>query len=98
RCYRDWSSDVCSSDLALLFEREVDGDPAAAAAGVEPLLAADLPALVRFDAPLFGAERPAVLATYLADDPRRGFLVRSAGGEIRRSEERRVGKGCAARG
>jgi len=49
---------------------------------VSTLNVADLPALVRFDAPIFGAARPAVLAAYTADDPARAFVVRDDAGEL----------------
>lgn len=43
---------------------------------------ADLPALVAFDASLFGSARATVLASYLVDDPRRAFVARDASGSI----------------
>jgi len=42
----------------------------------------DLPALVAFDAPCFGADRHAILASYLADDPQRALVVRNANRQI----------------
>ncbi len=41
---------------------------------------AELRDLVTFDAPLFGATRASVLASYLADDPRRAFVARDTNG------------------
>lgn len=46
------------------------------------LEAADLAALVAFDAPLFGARRPAVFESFLADAPQRAFVTRDATGAI----------------
>lgn len=44
--------------------------------------AEDVPDLVAFDTPIFGARRDRVLASYLADDPSRAFLTRDADGTI----------------
>jgi len=49
---------------------------------VSALNMADLPALARFDAPIFGAARPAVLTAYAAADPARAFVVRDDAGEL----------------
>ncbi len=49
---------------------------------VSALNVADLPALARFDAPIFGAARPAVLTAYAAADPARAFVVRDDAGEL----------------
>lgn len=49
---------------------------------VRPLHESDLPALADFDAPIFGARRQAVLASYLADDPGRAFVARDEAGGI----------------
>jgi len=51
-------------------------------ARVSVLRADDLPALARFDAPIFGASRPAALASYVADDPRRALVARDGTGAI----------------
>ena len=50
--------------------------------GVSILREEDLPALVAFDAPCFGADRGAILASYLADDPQRTLVVCNAYGQI----------------
>ncbi len=42
----------------------------------------ELPELIAFDAPLFGAERAGLLAAYWADDPRRTLVAREASGAI----------------
>lgn len=42
----------------------------------------DLPAVVAFDTPRFGADRGDVLASYLADDLDRAFVSRDAGGRV----------------
>ncbi len=56
--------------------------PLAPSPHVSVLNAADLPALARFDAPIFGAARPAVLAAYATADPTRAFVVRDDAGEL----------------
>jgi len=48
--------------------------------GVSLLSSDDLPALVAFDAPHFGVDRGAILATYLADAPERVLVVRNQDG------------------
>src|SRR5207245_7461231 len=95
-CYRDWSSDVCSSDLLLA--------DLCAYYGAEPvrILIDDRPAAAQL--------RPALLAvgyahdgatTYLAHvgpvpaaDPIPGLTIEAV--DETRSEERRVGKGGRA--
>jgi len=47
---------------------------------VSLLVEEELPALVAVDAPGFGAERGAVLASYWADNPQRAFVVRDVHG------------------
>src|SRR3954447_2507032 len=49
---------------------------------VSQLHAADLPALVAFDAPIFGGERAAVFAAALAEAPERAFVARDPQGQI----------------
>jgi hypothetical protein len=49
---------------------------------VGPLRAGDIAALVAFDAPIFGAERPAVFAAQLEEAPERAFVARDADGQI----------------
>jgi GNAT superfamily N-acetyltransferase len=49
---------------------------------VGPLRADDIAALVAFDAPIFGAERPAVFAAQLKEAPERAFVARDADGQI----------------
>jgi GNAT superfamily N-acetyltransferase len=50
--------------------------------GVSILSEEDIPALVAFDTPCFGADRNAILASYRADDPQRGLVVRNANEQI----------------
>lgn len=50
--------------------------------GVSLLAEADVPALVRFDAPHFGAERSQVLATFCARYPHRVLVTHAADGRI----------------
>lgn len=49
---------------------------------VAPMRQEDLPALVTFDQSRFGAARPAVIASYLADYRERAFVARNAAGKI----------------
>jgi ribosomal protein S18 acetylase RimI-like enzyme len=49
---------------------------------VATLRPADLSDLTLFDTPIFGAERRAVLASYLEDHPDRAFMTRDGAGEI----------------
>jgi len=51
-------------------------------AGVSILSEEEVPALVAFDAPYFGAERGAMLASYRADDPQRVLVVHNANEQI----------------
>lgn len=54
----------------------------------------DFPAVVAFDWPRFGAQRPAVLASYLADHAHRAFVARNQDGKISGfliAQERRIG-------
>ncbi len=70
-------------DRTLVFVRESDSSPRAGRrAGVAAPRPADLPDLTRFDTPIFGADRHAVLASYLEDDPARAFVTRDPAGEI----------------
>src|SRR5207245_3710974 len=84
RCYRDWSSDVCSSDLELMqrFAELVGGYLAGQArAGAR--------ALQLFDS-WVGCLSPADYATYVFPHSQRALELAGASGV--RSEERRVGK------
>lgn len=69
---------------SLLLRREtgLPAPTAEPAATVTPLHPDDLPALARFDRPIFGADRSAVFASYLADAPERAFLARDHVGAI----------------
>jgi ribosomal protein S18 acetylase RimI-like enzyme len=49
---------------------------------VSLLRPADLPALVAFDTPIFGADRAAVFAAQLAEEPERAFVAHDATGQI----------------
>lgn len=49
---------------------------------VVSLLPADIPAVTAFDAPIFGAGRPAVFRYLLAEAPERAFVARDAGGAV----------------
>jgi hypothetical protein len=70
-------------DGATVFWRQ-DEDRIACGASkrVSRLQASELPELVRFDRPLFGADRSAVFATFLAEAPERAFVMRDEAGAI----------------
>src|SRR5207248_7459336 len=85
RSYGDWSSDVCSSDLALLA-------PQIFSTVAEYPLAIVLALLLR-PGPL--RARPGVLRRYA--DVLLPFAVLVGILVAARSEERRVGKGCSCR-
>jgi ribosomal protein S18 acetylase RimI-like enzyme len=69
-------------DGTLVLGRDAGAVPPHTAAPAGPLQPMDLPALARFDAPIFGATREAVLASYLADAPERAFVARDAAGQM----------------
>src|SRR5690554_7380989 len=83
RCGRDWSSDVCSSDL---FPKEArDGEFVPLASGIE----GDDALPIRAEARVLGATvKAGDTVTYQASADRHLYL---------RSEERRVGKECRSR-
>src|SRR5207245_6689499 len=89
RCYRDWSSDVCSSDLFIeALNRDIEVEPRtlqilALLSHVTPMMARALTNLPGDDAPV------ARIANLKSDCPGIGGLYALAHG---RSEERRVGK------
>lgn len=63
-------------DKVVLFSRDdIQETPPPAAPPVVPACAEDLPALVAFDTPIFGASRERVLASYLAGNACRAFLT-----------------------
>jgi GNAT superfamily N-acetyltransferase len=54
----------------------------------------DFAAVIAYDWPRFGAERPAMLASYLADYPHRAFVARNRDGKVSGflfAQERRIG-------
>src|SRR3712207_9020450 len=81
RYWRDWSSDVCSSDLVLVAARAVAD---------RVLLVLQSTPEIEFAMPKDGSKSAARKA--LSDNRRR---VRAA--SLDRSEERRVGKECRSR-
>src|SRR5436305_10877537 len=83
RCGRDWSSDVCSSDL-----RQQRRHPLGAAGDGDHLVAGAIPD---------GRRRQLHYAYDLPHHPRRRRGPGLLGGDAR-SEERRVGKECGMRG
>lgn len=74
-------------DRAVLYARRDDAAPPSSPARPAPHSIArprrdDLPAVVAFDTPRFGADRGDVLAAYLRDDPERAFICRDSSGVI----------------
>ena len=66
-----------AEDTAVFYARTTDETPTAPdGVAVSLAHADDLPALTAFDTSLFGADRSAVLAAYLADLPGRVFVAR----------------------
>src|SRR5207249_8701596 len=94
RSKRDWSSDVCSSDLKSPYSSEF-GRPGKGRIEV----ATRAGSLLRFHKRFEFAIRDASLDahnhfTLLAPPRRREWLEGELDGPLVRSEERRVGKGC----
>src|SRR5690606_40254332 len=84
RFSRDWSSDVCSSDLALEFNNVQDDSHVELG-----VLSGDV------DMAVFGVDK----FTILKENEQKGnYVVRNYGSTDWRSEERRVGKECRSRG
>src|SRR5690606_40493189 len=93
RFSRDWSSDVCSSDLWTMTRFH------------PPLLtlplllfgvsSGEVPSIARWEA--VGGSEPRAAATPLVATRTGADVVRIPGGRFVRSEERRVGKGCRTR-
>src|SRR5207245_6952762 len=83
RCYRDWSSDVCSSDLSGL----IAGGSLAGILYAVPAPTSD------------SSFRPVRFSTYARTRPPAniGAVVAMGRYDPTRSEERRVGKGCEFR-
>lgn len=70
-------------DDAWVFTQQYAAHSATpAAAQVQLLQPQELPAVVAFDRPIFGAERGAVLRALLTDFPERFFVVHDAAGEV----------------
>jgi predicted N-acetyltransferase YhbS len=87
-------------DQACLYEQQEPRRPAPQVAQSRPLRPQDLPAVVAFDAPIFGAERGAVIRAYLADFPARGFVVHDEAGQLSGylcAQSRRIGPWDARR-
>src|SRR5207245_3931075 len=96
RCYRDWSSDVCSSDLSLEPKGTLTIDAGAVAAlrGGKSLLPAGI---IRVDG-AFARGDAVIIRGPDGREIGRGLIAYDAGdAEKIRSEERRVGKGCGER-
>lgn len=71
-------------DKAVFLQRDniLQVKPSVYDGTTSPIQESEIPDLVAFDAPLFGADRAHVLASYLADDPQRSFVARAANGAI----------------
>ena len=67
---------------ALVYENNAPQRLANLPAGVGPLSELDLPALIEFDTPIFGAARANVLRASLANLPDRAFISHDASGRI----------------
>src|SRR5207245_4198760 len=87
RCYRDWSSDVCSSDL-VLRHHQAEASLAGSEAQIVVVKETDSIALVKAADPVknFAANQQAKSA--------KAFNHQRLAIEGTRSEERRVGKEC----
>src|SRR3546814_15842428 len=91
----DWSSDVCSSDLAFIIGADfVGNNPSALVLGDNIFYGHD------FHKPLGSAmqraEGASVFAYHVQDPERYGVAEFNATGKVLRSEERRVGKECVS--
>lgn len=67
---------------SILFRRDPSRSLPEARAVLAPLERRDLPEVTAFDAPVFGALRPAVLASYCDDLAGRAWLLRNAEGVV----------------
>jgi ribosomal protein S18 acetylase RimI-like enzyme len=67
---------------ALMFLQDDCALPPQKAGRVRPLRQSDIPALVEFDAPLFGASRAAVFESYLTEAPERAFVAHDEAGQL----------------
>ena len=67
-------------ELALVFQQDDYAKSPCPSVRVNTLCSADLAALAAFDAPIFGADRRAVFAAFLAEIPDRAFVVRDEAG------------------
>ncbi len=56
--------------------------PHALSEGISPLSEADIPSVIAFDTPYFGADRHAILTSYWNDDPQRAFIAHDSNGQI----------------
>src|SRR5690606_39282410 len=90
RFSRDWSSDVCSSDLVLDMGATIGAD---AQQLVDYAILGS--ALARC---LFGHDAPTVGLLNVGTEEVKGLESIREAGRILRSEERRVGSGCSAAG
>lgn len=80
----DTVAGLCRAEDAPPFDAPSFDAPGGAVPplAVAPLRAEDIPAVVAFDAPRFGADRGAVLRSYLASAAGRAFVARDGAGRI----------------
>src|SRR5205814_5846711 len=88
RCLSDWSSDVCSSDLAFLYQRTISDGAETGASAAVVTLSSDLSAEAGRSA--FDSVPALSAAVSVFNTVLRVYF-------IARSEERRVGKECRCR-
>jgi predicted N-acetyltransferase YhbS len=69
-------------DETATFERQIESNKKALTSGIQPVTLNDLDELVEIDTPIFGANRRKVFQALLELHPERGFLQRSADGNI----------------
>src|SRR5438128_9752078 len=91
RCYRDWSSDVCSSDLWAAITVSVPDSDLGFENGAQPVVQPDGTLVVVYDLAAGGSHYADPAANQIQ-------AVRSTDGGRTRSEERRVGKEGTAGG
>src|SRR5207245_4240460 len=91
RCYRDWSSDVCSSDLLADAPCATKSNPGKTIpSAMRPRLRATCDSSPDSDIHSLRSVWPVALLLYAPPDPRPVPWPRP----VSRSEERRVGKEC----
>lgn len=73
----------CDDGEVLVLKRSFQSEiPVTMVEHVSPVTEADLPALLAFDASMFGGNRARLLKTYWAEDPSRTLIARDEAGQI----------------